>query len=81
MIRYYNIMDNMDNIDKVVDRLTDLDERLEELKNEKKLLDEEVKTLEEGLIIYCQENQQSIESVTQGKYNVKRSTGRRLKKK
>ena len=78
MICYNNIMDN---IDKVVDRLTELDEKLEELKNEKKSLDEEVKTLEEGLIIYCQENQQSIESVTKDRYNVKRTTGRRLKKK
>jgi|TARA_Y100000992_G_scaffold300248_1_gene268511 cell division protein FtsB len=71
----------MDNIDKVVDRLTELDEKLEELKNEKKSVDEEIKTLEEGLIIYCQENQQSIESVTKDRYNVKRTTGRRLKKK
>lgn len=71
----------MDNIDKVVERLAELDEKLEELKNEKKLVDEEVKTLEEGLILYCQENQQSIESVTKGQYNVKRTTGRKLKKK
>jgi hypothetical protein len=78
LIHYYIIMDN---IDKVVDRLTELDVKLEELKNEKKLLDEEVKTLEEGLILYCQENQQSIESVTKGQYNVKRTTGRKLKKK
>lgn len=71
----------MDNIDKVVDRLAELDEKLEELKNEKKNVDEEVKTLEEGLIIYCQENHVSIESVTNGQYNVKRTTGRRLKRK
>tara|TARA_B110000305_G_C19200638_1_gene521004 strand:- start:595 stop:813 length:219 start_codon:yes stop_codon:yes gene_type:complete len=71
----------MDDIEKVVKKLGELDEKLNELKEEKKSADEEIKTLEEGLIIYCQENQQSIESVTGGRYNVKRSTGRRLKKK
>ena len=71
----------MDNINQVVERLAELDEKLNELKDEKKNVDEEIKTLEEGLIVYCQENQQTIESVTGGQYNVKRSTGRRLKKK
>jgi len=71
----------MDNIDQVVAKLATLDERLNEIKDEKKNVDEEIKTLEEGLIIYCQENAESIESVTKGQYNVKRSTGRKLKKK
>jgi cell division protein FtsB len=71
----------MENVEQVVARLTELDEKLNELKDEKKNVDDEIKTLEEGLIIYCQENQQSIESVTGGQYNVKRSTGRKLKKK
>ena len=71
----------MDNITQVVERLAELDEKLNELKEEKKNADEEVKTLEEGLIVYCQENQQSVESVTGGQYNVKRSTGRKIKKK
>lgn len=71
----------MDNIDQVVSKLASLDERLDEIKDEKKSVDEEIKTLEEGLIIYCQENGESIESVTKGQYNVKRTTGRKLKKK
>ena len=70
----------MDNIEQVVNKLMELDEKLEELKDAKKAADEEIKTLEEGLIIYCQENQQSIESVTGGRYNVKKTTGRKLKK-
>ena len=68
-------------IDEIVSRLTELDESLDEIKDHKKKVDDEIKELEEGLILYCQENQQSIESVTKGQYNVKRTTGRRLKKK
>ena len=47
----------------------------------RKKLDEEVKELEEELIIYCKENKVTVESVTNGQYNVKPTTGRRLKKK
>tara|TARA_B100000886_G_scaffold220664_3_gene153398 strand:+ start:1540 stop:1761 length:222 start_codon:yes stop_codon:yes gene_type:complete len=68
-------------IDEIVSRLAELDEALDEIKEHKKKVDDEIKELEEGLILYCQENQQSIESVTKGQYNVKRTTGRRLKKK
>ena len=68
-------------IDEIVSRLAELDEALDEIKDHKKKVDDEIKELEEGLILYCQENQQSIESVTKGQYNVKRTTGRRLKKK
>ena len=47
----------------------------------KKNVDDQVKDLEEQLIQYCRENDLSIESVTQGQYNVKPNTGRKLKKK
>tara|TARA_B100000073_G_C23720825_1_gene567591 strand:- start:796 stop:1023 length:228 start_codon:yes stop_codon:yes gene_type:complete len=70
----------MDNIRSIVSRLKQIDERFEELKNEKKGLDEEAKMLEEELICFCEENGESIESVTRGEYNVKEATGRKLKK-
>lgn len=71
----------MDNLKEVVSKLIQLDERLKELKSEKKIIDDEIKLLEEGLFVYCQENQQSIENVTGGQYNMKRAMGRKFKKK
>jgi chromosome segregation ATPase len=68
-------------IEDIVSRLTELDEALNEIKEHKKKIDEEVKELEAELIIYCQENKKTVENVTQGTYNVKPSSGRRLKKK
>ena len=51
----------MDNsVKEVVSKLSQLDERLNEIKREKKVIDDEVKMLEDGLLVYCQENQQSI---------------------
>ena len=72
----------MDNsVKEVVSKLSQLDERLTEIKREKKAIDDEVKMLEDGLLVYCQENQQSIESITGGQYNMKRAVGRKFKKK
>lgn len=68
-------------IEEIVDRLGELDEALNVIKDQKKSVDEEVKELEEELIQYCRDNQETVESVTNGKYNVKPTTGRRLKKK
>lgn len=69
------------NIDTVVSKLKENDEKLEELKNEKKQIDEEIKLLEEGLIQYCKDNNMSIEHVTKGSYDLKPTTGRKFKKK
>lgn len=81
-IKYYtNDIYIMDNLNQVVTKLTELDERLHDLRKEKKAIDDEIKVLEEALLVYCQDNQQSIETVTGGQYNMKRTTGRRFKKK
>lgn len=71
----------MSSIEEIVEKLVNLDNLLNELKDQKKNIDEEVKDLEEQLINYCRENQLTVESVTQGQYNVKPNTGRKLKKK
>jgi hypothetical protein len=71
----------MSTVDEIVEKLVNLDTLLNELKEQKKNVDDEVKDLEEQLIQYCRENDLSIESVTQGQYNVKPNTGRKLKKK
>jgi len=71
----------MSSIEEIVEKLVNLDNLLNELKDKKKNIDEEVKDLEEQLIQYCRENQLTVESVTQGQYNVKPNTGRKLKKK
>lgn len=71
----------MSSIEEIVEKLVNLDNLLNELKDQKKNIDEEVKDLEEQLIQYCRENQLTVESVTQGQYNVKPNTGRKLKKK
>ena len=68
-------------VEDIVSRLAELDDALNEIKDHKKKIDEEVKELEEELIIYCKENNQSVESITHGQYNVKPNTGRKLKKK
>jgi len=71
----------MSSVEEIVEKLVNLDNLLNELKDQKKNIDEEVKDLEEQLIHYCRENQLTVESVTQGQYNVKPNTGRKLKKK
>ncbi len=71
----------MTSVEEIVEKLVNLDNLLNELKDQKKNIDEEVKDLEEQLIQYCRENQLTVESVTQGQYNVKPNTGRKLKKK
>ena len=70
----------MSSIEEIVEKLVNLDNLLNELKDQKKNIDEEVKDLEEQLINYCRENQLSVESVTEGQYNVKPNTRRKLKK-
>ncbi len=71
----------MSTVDEIVEKLVHLDNLLNELREQKKNVDDQVKDLEEQLIQYCRENDLSIESVTQGQYNVKPNTGRKLKKK
>jgi peptidoglycan hydrolase CwlO-like protein len=68
-------------IEQIVLKLVELDEKINELKEEKKNIDDDIKELEEGLIKYCQNHSMTIESVTKGQYNVKPATGRRLKRK
>jgi cell division protein FtsB len=70
----------MSDINLFVEKLAQLDDRLKSMKEEKKIIDDEIKKLEEGLVLYCQENNQTIESVTGGKYNLKPSPGRRFRK-
>ena len=50
------------------------------IKDQKKKIDDEVKMKEQELIEYCELNNQDIETVTNGIYNMKPATGRRLKK-
>ena len=67
------------NIDSIVNRLVELDESLCTLKSSKKAIDEEIKNLEEELISYSETNKVPIDSLTKGQYNMKPSTGRKLK--
>ena len=70
----------MSELDKLVDRLVQLDEVLLTLKEKKKEVDNEIKEREEELIEYCEKNKKDVEIVTNGRYNVKPVSGRRLKK-
>ena len=72
----------MSDIAKLVDRLSELDEALKLIKEQKKKIDDEVKSKEEELIQYCGQHGIDVETATEGKYNIKPlSLGRRLKKK
>jgi|TARA_B110000285_G_C15125327_1_gene619804 hypothetical protein len=70
----------MNEIEAIVNKLILFDDELTSIKDQKKKLDENVKLLEEGLIMLCNKNNIDIETATGGKYNVKPKTGRKLKK-
>lgn len=70
----------MNEIEQIVNKLIQLDDELTAIKDQKKKVDENVKLLEEGLIMLCNKNNIDIETATGGKYNVKPNTGRKLKK-
>ena len=70
----------MNEIETIVNKLIQLDDELTAIKDQKKKVDENVKLLEEGLIMLCDKNNIDIETATGGKYNVKPNTGRKLKK-
>lgn len=70
----------MSDITKLVDRLSQLDEALKLIKDEKKKIDDEVKSKEEELMQYCAQQGLDVETATEGKYNMKPLSGRRLKK-
>lgn len=67
------------NIDAIVNRLVELDDSLNAIKTTKKSIDEEIKNLEEELINFSEANKVAIDSLTKGQYNMKPSTGRKLK--
>ena len=79
---YYLIVNyhNMTDIAKLVERLSELDEALKLIKDQKKKIDDEVKTKEEELMQYCVQHGLDVETATDGKYNMKPLSGRRLKK-
>jgi hypothetical protein len=66
-------------IDDIVNRLVELDDSLNAIKSSKKSIDEEIKNLEEELINFSEANKVPIDSLTKGQYNMKPSTGRKLK--
>ena len=66
-------------MDAIVNRLVELDDSLCALKSSKKTIDEEIKNLEEELINFSVVNKVPIDSLTKGQYNMKPSTGRKLK--
>tara|TARA_B110000967_G_C18674040_1_gene454583 strand:- start:106 stop:330 length:225 start_codon:yes stop_codon:yes gene_type:complete len=66
-------------IDDIVNRLVELDDSLNAIKSTKKSIDEEIKNLEEDLINFSESNKVPIDSLTKGQYNMKPTTGRKLK--
>lgn len=70
----------MSEVDKLIERLNTLDEALVLIKDQKKKIDDEIKTKEQELIEYCEQNNQDIETLTDGKYQMKPTTGRKLKR-
>lgn len=70
----------MSEVNKIIDRLTQLDEALSTIKEQKKQIDEEIKSKEEELIEFCESKKEDIGTITEGKYQMKPATGRRLKK-
>jgi hypothetical protein len=69
------------NVEVIVEKLVELEDKVNKLKEDKKKFDDDIKELEEGLIEYCQDNNTTIDTATNGQYNVKPSVGRRLKRK
>ena len=51
-----------DDIAKIVDRLSELDEALKLIKDQKKKIDDEIKSKEEELIQYCGQNGIDVET-------------------
>tara|TARA_B110001450_G_C17635181_1_gene486873 strand:+ start:99 stop:314 length:216 start_codon:yes stop_codon:yes gene_type:complete len=70
----------MTETDKLVERLSELDEALKLIKDQQKKINDEIKDKEEELIHYCGQHGIDVETATDGKYNVKPLSGRRLKK-
>lgn len=70
----------MSEVNKLIERLNTLDEALVLIKDQKKKIDDEIKTKEQELIEYCEQNNQDIETLTDGKYQMKPTTGRKLKR-
>jgi len=70
---------DMSAITKIVERLSELDNALKMIKEQKKKIDEEIKIKEEELIQYCGQEGVDVETATHGKYNMKPLSGRRLK--
>ena len=66
-------------IDLIVNRLVELDESLNNIKTTKKSIDEEIKSLEDELLTYSETHGINMDSLTKGRYNVKPTTGRKLK--
>lgn len=66
-------------IEDIVNRLVELDNSLNSIKTTKKSIDEEIKNLEEELINFSEAHKVPIDSLTKGQYNMKPSTGRKLK--
>ena len=62
-----------------MNRLVELDDSLNAIKSSKKSIDEEIKNLEEELINFSEANKVPIDSLTKGQYNMKPTTGRKLK--
>ena len=79
MIGYY-LYYKMTDIEKLVERLSELDEALKLIKDQKKKIDDEIKSKEEELIQFCAQKNIDVETATDGKYNIKPLSGRRLKK-
>lgn len=70
----------MTEINKIITRLSQLDEALKLIKEQSKKINEEIKEREEELIEYCRNQNIDMETATEGKYNLKPISGRRLKK-
>lgn len=70
----------MSETEKLVERLSELDEALKLIKDQQKKINDEIKDKEEELIHYCAQHGIDVETATDGKYNVKPLSGRRLKK-
>ena len=52
---------------------------LKMIKEQKKKIDDEIKAKEEELFQYCGQHGIDVETATEGKYNIKPLSGRRLK--
>ena len=54
----------MSEVNKLINRLSELDEALVMIKDQKKKIDEEIKNKEQELIEFCEQNNQDIETLT-----------------